>query len=85
MPRPGWGFLLLASALPAQQYPFIPVANSPKNIEHILEDRQGRLWIATHGDVPSFDGSRFFSLRDAGLPVSPGSTVNVAEDDEGAF
>jgi ligand-binding sensor domain-containing protein len=63
-----WVLFLLAPALPGQQYPFIPVANSPRNIEHILQDRQGRLWIATHDDVLCFDSSRFFSLHEFGLP-----------------
>jgi tRNA A-37 threonylcarbamoyl transferase component Bud32 len=60
--------VLLAPALFGQQYPFIPVANSPRNIEHILQDKQGRLWVATHDDVLCFDGSRFFSLHEFGLP-----------------
>jgi tRNA A-37 threonylcarbamoyl transferase component Bud32/ligand-binding sensor domain-containing protein len=53
------------------------VANSPKNIEHMLQDGQGRLWIATHDDVLCFDGSRFFSLRELGLPP----TLNSLSDD----
>jgi ligand-binding sensor domain-containing protein len=68
MRRLVWVMFLLAPALPGQQYPFIPVANSPRNIEHILQDKQGRLWIATHDDVLCFDGSRFFSLHEFGLP-----------------
>src|ERR1700678_1741613 len=72
-----WVMFLLAPALPGQQYPFIPVANSPRNIEHMLQDGQGRLWIATHDDVLCFDGSRFFSLRELGLPP----TLNSLSDD----
>src|ERR1700722_2602122 len=63
-----WVLLVLAPALLGQQYPFVPVANSPRNIEHLLQDRQGRLWIGTHDDVLCFDGVRFLSLREFGLP-----------------
>jgi tRNA A-37 threonylcarbamoyl transferase component Bud32 len=78
-----WGLLLLPVCLRAQQYPFIPVAHSPKNIEHILEDRQGRLWVATHDDVLCFDGQRFFSLHDFGLPAF--FPTSLAEDAEGGI
>ena len=57
-----WALPLVASALLGQQYPFVPVPNSPKNIERILQDKLGRLWMATHDDVVCFDGARFFSL-----------------------
>lgn len=78
------GSLLLGCAsLVAQQYPFVPVAGSPKNIEHILQDRQGRLWIGTLEDVLYFDGARFFSLHQAGLPVT--SVFSLVQDDEGAI
>lgn len=75
--------LLLCAHLAAQQYPFIPIAGSPKNILHMLQDRQGRLWIGTNQDVLSFDGARFFSLHAAGLPVT--SVFNLEEDDEGGI
>lgn len=85
-----WGLLpLVASAVIGQQYtlgqqyPFVPVTNSPKNIEQILEDKQGRLWMSTHDDVLCFDGTRFFSLREFGLPAV-GST-GLAEDTEGGI
>jgi tRNA A-37 threonylcarbamoyl transferase component Bud32 len=77
-----WVTFLMAPTLLGQQYPFIPVANSPKNIEHILEDRQGRLWISTHDDVLCFDGARFLSLHELGLPT--GSHA-VSEDLEGGI
>lgn len=83
MPRVGCGLLLLAATLPAQQYPIVPIPNSPKNIEHIVEDGQGRLWIATHDDVLAFDGVRFFSLRDLGLP--PLFPMSLAVDDDGGI
>jgi len=66
-----------------QQYPFVPVANSPKNIERILQDRQGRLWMGTHNDVLCFDGSRFFSLRQLGLPAE--GNYGLVEDAEGGI
>jgi ligand-binding sensor domain-containing protein/tRNA A-37 threonylcarbamoyl transferase component Bud32 len=78
-----WGLPLLASALLAQQYPFVPVANSPKNIERILQDGQGRLWMSTHDDVLCFDGTRFFSLREFGLPAV--LSYGLAEDTEGGI
>ena len=82
MTRLALGFLILVNVAGAQQYPFTKVAGSPKNIEHILEDRQGRLWIATHDDVLCFDGSRFLSLRQLGFAVKAGS---LTEDDEGGI
>jgi tRNA A-37 threonylcarbamoyl transferase component Bud32 len=74
--------VLLAPALHGQQYPFIPVANSPRNIEHILQDKQGRLWVATHDDVLCFDGSRFFSLHEFGLPKVQSA---ISEDLDGGI
>ena len=87
MPRPAWGLLLLATSLAAQQYPFIPVAHSPNNVEHIIEDRQGRLWMTTPDDVLCFDGTRFFSLHDYGLATLPPDNINpsIREDDEGGI
>ena len=75
--------LLFAARLPAQLYPFIPVPGSPHNIEHLLQARDGRLWISTHDDLLCFDGSRFFSLRDYGLP--PTLVPTVLEDSEGGI
>ena len=79
----GWSFLLAAINGAAQQYPFVPIPDSPRNIEHILEDRQGRLWLSTHDDVLCFDGARFFSLRDFGFPAV--FSTGLAEDAEGAI
>ncbi len=76
--------LLLANAtLAAPLYPFIPIAGSPKNIEHIIQDHRGRIWIATLQDVLSFDGARFFSLHDSGFPIT--TTFSLSEDDEGGI
>ena len=76
-----WALPLVASALLGQQYPFVPVPNSPKNIERILQDKLGRLWMSTHNDVVCFDGARFFSLREFGLPAE--IIYGLAEDAEG--
>lgn len=82
--RPFWGLLVLAAALPAQQYPFVAASHAPGNIEHILQDRQGRLWVSTHDDVLCFDGARFFSMHELGLP-NVGNTNSLTEDDEGGI
>src|SRR5580693_7311213 len=82
MARLALGLFILVFVAAAQQYPFVRVANSPKNIEHLLEDRQGRLWISTHDDVLSFDGSRFLSLWQLGFPVKAGRLI---EDRDGAL
>jgi hypothetical protein len=67
--------LLLATGFAAaQQYPILPVPGSPRNIEHILEDRQGRLWMSTRDDVLCFDGARFFSL-----PGVPSRTAKAGD------
>ena len=66
-----------------QEYPFVPIANSPKNIERLLQDRQGRLWMSTHDDVLCFDGTRFFSLHEFGFP--PVAAFGLDEDPEGGI
>jgi streptogramin lyase len=78
-----WGLPLVASVLLGQQYPFVPITNSPKNIERILQDKQGRLWMSTHDDVLCFDGTRFFSLREFGFPAVP--SYGLAEDMDGGI
>ena len=73
--------LSVATAI-AQQYAFLPVAGSPKSAKVLFQDAQGRLWIG--GDQAScFDGTRFFSLRDYGLP--PAVTYAFADDSSGAM
>jgi tRNA A-37 threonylcarbamoyl transferase component Bud32 len=65
----------------AQQYPFLPAAGSPKSVHHLFQDSLGRLWLG--GLEPAcFDGSRFFFLRDYGLP--PAQTYDFSEDASGA-
>src|ERR1039457_5153219 len=77
-----WG-LLVGLPWPAfgQQYPILPVSGSPKSVKTLLQDSRGRLWLG--GDqVSCFDGTRFFFLRDYGLP--PAITYNITEDPGGA-
>src|SRR5580704_1385146 len=73
--------LTLAAAL-GQQYAFLPVAGSPSSAKNLFQDTQGRLWIG--GDqVSCFDGTRFFFLRDYGLP--PAQAYAFAEDSSRAI
>lgn len=82
-----WGFIVACLiCLPrifGQEYPFVPIANSPKNIERLLQDRQGRLWMSTHDDALCFDGTRFFSLHEFGFP--PVAAFGLDEDPEGGI
>src|SRR5580658_705525 len=66
-----------------QQYPFLPVAGSPKSVVHnLFQDSSGRLWLG--GAEPAcFDGARFFLLRDYGFP--PGEAYDFSEDASGAI
>src|ERR1022692_3288926 len=78
-----WG-LLVGLPWPAfgQQYPILPVSGSPKSVKTLLQDSRGRLWLG--GDqVSCFDGTRFFFLRDYGLP--PAIVYSIAEDPGGAI
>src|ERR1035441_577629 len=73
-----WG-LLVGLPWPAfgQQYPILPVPGSPKTVRTLFQDSRGRLWLG--GDqVSCLDGTRFFFLRDYGLP--PAITYNITED-----
>jgi hypothetical protein len=73
--------LVLAPHAPCQQYPFLLVPGSPKNVQGLFQDSLGRLWL-TGTDLAYFDGVRFFFLRDYGYPGTVGNTV--AEDAGGA-
>src|ERR1039457_6737002 len=65
-----------------QQYPFLPVAGSPKAVKILFQDSRGRLWLG--GLEPAcFDGARFFLLRDYGLP--PAEAYDFNEDASGAI
>jgi len=73
------GFVSLAIG---QQYPILPVPGSPKSVMTLFQDSQGRLWMGG-AQASCFDGTRFFFLRDYGLP--PGATYSIAEDPSGAI
>lgn len=74
--------VFFALAATAQQYPFLPVAGSPQSVRILFQDSTGRLWTGGE-DLACFDGSRFFYLRDYGLP--PGDTNDIAEDSGGGI
>jgi ligand-binding sensor domain-containing protein len=76
--------ILTALAASGQQYAFLPVPDSPKKVIDLFEDSRDRLWLATDGgDVFSFDGARFYSLRTLGLPAVRVS--DFAEDSDGGL
>ncbi|MGA2134813.1 MAG: hypothetical protein ABSH50_21215, partial [Bryobacteraceae bacterium] len=66
----------------AQQYPFLPVAGSPKNVKVLFQDSRGSLWIG--GDeLACFDGTHLFFLGDYGFPHV--QSYEIAEDSVGAI
>jgi hypothetical protein len=65
-----------------QQYPFIPVAGSPRSERALFQDSRGRLWIAGE-QLACFDGTRFFLLHDYGFPSV--ASYDIAEDSSGAI
>ncbi len=65
-----------------QQYAFLPVPGSPKNVKALYQDSRGLLWLGG-ADVSCFDGTRFFSLRDYGFP--PVESYDITEDSSGAI
>ena len=65
-----------------QQYPFLPVDGSPKGVTNLFQDSRGRIWLAG-AQLSCFDGTRFFSLADYGLPQ--GAIYDVSEDPSGAI
>jgi tRNA A-37 threonylcarbamoyl transferase component Bud32/sugar lactone lactonase YvrE len=72
----------IVSAAWGQQYAFLPVPGSPKSVKILFQDSRGRLWLGGD-DVTCFDGTRFFSLRDYGLPAT--AALSIAEDPGGAL
>ena len=77
-----WLLAAAGSQAFAQQYPFLPVAGSPKGVKTLFQDSRGRLWLG--GSEPAcFDGVRFFVLRDYGFP--PGEAYDFSEDASGAI
>lgn len=68
----------------AQQYPFIKVQGGPKAILVLSQDRRGWLWAGARKDFSCFDGTRFFSLHDYGLPKDVDG-YSIAEDTDGSI
>ena len=65
-----------------QQYPFLPVPGGPKSVTSLFQDSRGRLWLG--GREPAcFDGTRFFFLRDYGLPLV--QAYDFSEDASGSI
>ena len=65
-----------------QQYPFLPVAGSPKNVKTLFQDSRGRLWLGGD-DLACFDGTHMFFLRDYGFPRA--ESYDITEDSSGAI
>ena len=78
-------FLLagLAAVALGQQYPFLAIPGAPKGVRILFQDGKGRLWLGAAQQVVCFDGARFFSLADYGLPATVPS--DIAEDSSGAI
>jgi tRNA A-37 threonylcarbamoyl transferase component Bud32/ligand-binding sensor domain-containing protein len=78
-----WGLLALTvQTVFGQQYPFLSLSGSPKNVRTMFQDSQGRLWLGGE-DLTCFDGTRFFSLRDYGFPAA--HTYSITEDASGVI
>jgi hypothetical protein len=80
---PDFLLLLWANLLFGQQLPFIYVPGAPPNVRLIFQDHLGRLWVGGGKDVACFDGSRFYSLVELGLPAV--GAIAITEDGEGAI
>ena len=65
-----------------QQYPFLPVPGSPKNVTNLFQDSRGRLWL-TGDELACFDGTHLFFLRDYGFPHA--ASYDITEDSSGAI
>ena len=74
--------LFMVQSVYGQQYPFLLLPGSPKNVRKMFQDSQGRLWLGGE-DLSFFDGSRFFWLRDYGFPA--GHVYSITEDAAGAI
>ncbi len=74
--------LLAGTSASAQQYPFLPVAGSPKSVKNLFQDSRGRLWLGGP-QAACFDGTRFFLLRDYGFPAA--QVYDFSEDPSGAI
>ena len=75
--------LLLGNCVFAQQMPFIFVPGGPTNVQMIIQDHLGRLWIGGSKDVACFDGSRFYSMREFGMQQA--AVRAITEDSEEAI
>jgi len=78
-----WIVLLFADVVFGQQLPFLNIPGASRNIRALLQDHLGRLWIGADTNVACFDGARFFSLHEVGLPVT--GVSGISEDSEGAI
>jgi hypothetical protein len=67
----------------AQNYPILPVANSPHGIFTMMQDSHSGLWLGTIDDVYRFDGEHFYSLRPYGFPKE--TPNSFAEDGDGGI
>lgn len=77
-----WLLAAAGSRAFGQQYPFLTAPGAPKNIRVLFQDSHGGLWLG--GDQTAlFDGSRFFLLRDYGLPNA--QSFDIAEDSSGGI
>jgi tRNA A-37 threonylcarbamoyl transferase component Bud32 len=77
-----WLLAGVGSRALCQQYPFLPVVGSPKGVTNLFQDSRGRIWLGG-AQLFCFDGARFFSLVDYGLPNA--TTYDVSEDPSGAI
>jgi len=67
----------------SQQYPILAVPGAPKGVTILFQDGKGRLWLAGAQQIACFDGARFFSLADYGLPAAV--PKDIAQDPSGAI
>jgi hypothetical protein len=77
-----WCLAASGNSARAQQYPFLPVAGSPKGVTVLFQDSRGSLWLGG-AQLTYFDGTRFYSLRDYGFP--PVGSHDITEDPTGAI
>jgi tRNA A-37 threonylcarbamoyl transferase component Bud32/ligand-binding sensor domain-containing protein len=75
--------LMMGSVAWCQQLSFVHIAGSAADSDALFQDRQGRMWVSANGDVACFDGTRFYWLREFGLP--PVQVTQFAEDSAGGL
>ncbi len=81
--RPAALIVASTAALLGQQYPFIDVTGNSRGASTMLLDDRGGLWVSAADGRRYFDGQRFFSAQDLGLPAGSGGAL--AEDSEGGI